>query len=470
MVLCIPFFLITSIYCNSDNTPFDSFFKDKTMRVDFFHSGNSTEEHFAIDKILSDGKWPGNKSYTIDDLDLGVYKFEIFDKETGTLIFSQGYTCIYEEWESTTEAKKQWGTFHESLRFPWPKKPIKISVLKRNKQNLFIEKWNTEADPNSHCVNPTDRINTNNIITIMENGPADKKVDIIILGDGYTKDEMKKFRKDIDRLLTAFFNTEPFKSRKPDFNIRAIETPSDSSGVTRPNFDVYKRSPLSVQYSIFDSERYALTYDNRTVRDIASAVPYDFMWILINEKNYGGGGIYKLYATTAVDTAFSDYIFIHEFGHHFAALTDEYYTSQVSYELDNKITVEPWEPNITALLDKNNLKWKNLVKPGTPIPTPWNKEEFDSYSNSIQSERQKLRDEKAQEEEMNVLLLGEKQKEAEMVSKMKYKDEVGAFEGAGYYYKGMYRPCIDCIMFTRNIKFCPVCQQAIIKVINRYSR
>jgi hypothetical protein len=194
------------------------------------------------------------------------------------------------------------------------------------------------------------------------------------------------------------------------------------------------------------------------------------MYVLINERVYGGGGIYNLYASVAVDNAFSDYIFIHEFGHHFASLADEYYTSQVSYELDGKITLEPYEPNITALLDKDNLKWKDLVKPGTPIPTPWDKQEFDTYSISIQNERQRLRDTRAKEEEMEALMLGEKAKEAEMMSRMKYKDEVGAFEGAAYYAKGMYRPSVDCIMFTRNIKFCPVCQRAINRVIDRYTR
>ncbi|MCP5049087.1 MAG: peptidase M64, partial [bacterium] len=266
-----------------------------------------------------------------------------------------------------------------SIRFPWPKNPVKVILNKRDKQNRFVKIWNTEIDPGSRQVTPADLIHTNKIFTIMENGPAEKKVDIVILGDGYRKEEMKKFHDDAKRLSSALFSVEPYRSRKPDFNVRAVATPSPVSGVNRPHPGVFKRTPLTVHYSSFDSERYALTYDNRKVRDAASAVPYEFMMIFINERTYGGGGIYKLYATLSVDNAFSVYLMIHEFGHHFAALADEYYTSQVSYEMSDTVTVEPWESNVTALLDKNNLKWKHLVKQGTPLPTPWGKEEYEKY-------------------------------------------------------------------------------------------
>lgn len=466
VILLIP---ITSIQgANSGNINFDDHFNDRTMRLDYFHSGNAAEEHFAVDRILSDGKWTGSKTILIDTLNLGKYRFDIIDKQSNVLLYSWGFASIYGEWETTGEAKKQWGTFHESIRFPWPKKTVKVVLKKRDNQNQMAEIWNTEVDPFSRRVTPADLINTYNIFTIMENGPAEKKVDLVVLGDGYTKEEMAKFRKDAKRLIAALFSVEPYKSRQADFNVRAVETPSPVSGVSRPHPGVFKRTPLSVHYSSFDSERYALTYDNRRVRDIASAVPYEFMIILINERTYGGGGIYKLYAALAVDNAFSDYLIIHEFGHHFAGLADEYYTSQVSYEVDGNVTVEPWEPNITALPDKDNFKWKDLVKPGTPVPTPWHKKEFDAYSMSIQEERQRLRKAKAKEEELEALFQRQREKESEMIAKMKYAGKVGAFEGAGYLAKGMYRSSINCIMFTRDLKFCPVCQRSLSRVIDQY--
>lgn len=468
VIMTIPFACIQG--ADSDNVSFAVHFEDKTMRLDYFHSGNSEQEHFAVDRIISDGKWAGSKARLIDDLNLGLYQFEIIAKENNVLLYSEGFASIFGEWQTTGEAKKEWGAFHESIRFPWPKNTVRVVVKKRDSQNRFVEIWNTEIDPGSRRVTPADIIHTNNIFTLMENGPADKKVDIVVLGDGYTKEEMQKFHSDTQRLIGAMFSVEPYKSRKLDFNVRAVETPGSVSGVSRPHFGVFKRTPLSVHYSSFDSERYALTYDNRTVRDVASAVPYESMIILINERTYGGGGIYGLYAAMAADNAFSDYLIIHEFGHHFAGLADEYYTSQVSYELDSKITVEPWEPNVTALLDKDNFKWKDLVKPGTPIPTPWDKESFDTYSISIQKERQRLREIRANEEVMEALFQKEKEKEIEMFSKMKYSGTAGAFEGASYFSKGMYRSAINCIMFTRDLTFCPVCQRSISRVIDRYTK
>ena len=241
------------------------------------------------------------------------------------------------------------------------------------------------------------------------------------------------------------------------------------SGVNRPHHGVFKRTPLSVSYSAFDSERYALGYDNRTIRDVASAVPYEFMVILLNERTYGGGGIYNLYTTVAADNMFSNYIMVHEMGHHMAALADEYYTSSVSYEMP-EITVEPYETNVTALLDKNNLKWKDLVEEGTPIPTPWNKEEFDAFGYRIQHERDSIRKNLLPETVMEGLFVRQMNAENEYFDKEEYKGKVGAFEGANYYQKGMYRSQLDCIMYTRHQVFCEVCRRSISDVIDQYSR
>jgi hypothetical protein len=316
-------------------------------------------------------------------------------------------------------------------------------------------------------VNPADLTHSNKVDIISENGPAEGKVDIVILGDGYSKTEMDKFRKDASRLSGYLMNAEPFISHRKEFNIRAIETPGESSGVNKPHHGVFKRTPLTVHYSSFDSERYALSYDNRTIRDIASQVPYDLMVIMVNERTYGGGGIYNLYTTVSADNKFSEYIMIHEMGHHMAALADEYYTSAVSYEIP-QVKVEPWETNITALLDKNNLKWKDLLKEGTPLPTPWNKDEFDKFGYSIQKERDSLRNAGVAEIFMEDLFTRQMETENKFFANEQYRDMVGAFEGAGYLAKGLYRPQIDCIMYTRHLRFCKVCSRSIENVISQY--
>lgn len=459
----------TVIAINKGDVDFNIYFVEKTMRLDYFHTGNSKEEKFAVDKVLSDGTWGGSKKILIDKLELGPYFFEVLDKESNVLLYSRGFANVFGEWQTIPEADQQWGTFHESLRFPWPKKPVTILMKKRDAQNKFQTIWTTNIDPSYRQVNYSDIIHAEKVDVIVENGPAQEKLDIVILGDGYSIKEMEKFRNDAKRLSNVLLNSEPFKSQSKNINIRAVETPAEQSGVNKPHHGVFKRTPLSVSYSAFDSERYALTYDNKTVRDVASAVPYEFMVILVNERTYGGGGIYNLYTTVAADNKFSDYIMVHEMGHHMAALADEYYTSAVSYEIP-EITVEPWEPNVTALFDKNNLKWKDLVENGTPIPTPWNKSEFDAHGYSIQKERDSLRAAHVPENIMEDLFTRQMNKENEFFSTEKFRDKVGAFEGANYNAKGMYRSQLDCIMYTRHQVFCKVCQRSIVNVIDQYSK
>jgi len=450
------------------NVDFSQYFTAKTMRFDYFHTGNATGEMFAPDRTVSDGPWAGSKTILIDPLKLGPYLFEITDKETGILLYSRGFASVFGEWQTIPEASEGYGTFHESLRFPWPLKPVNIIMKKRDAASNFQEIWHTSIDPLSRKVNPSDIIHNEIVNVIYDRGPATEKVDIVILGDGYTSLEMEKFRKDAKRMADVLLNHEPFLTRQKDISVRAIETPSAISGVNRPHPGVFKRTALSTHYGSFDSERYVLAYDNRTIRDIASAVPYEFMVILINERTYGGGGIYNLYTTVSVDNKFGEYIMVHEFGHHCGALADEYYTSSVAYEIP-AIKVEPWEPNITALFDKDNLKWKDLVEAGTPIPTPWNKEPFDQFGYRIQQERDSLRAAKVPEEVMEALFMRQMKQEDEFFAREQYRDQVGAFEGAGYIAKGLYRSQIDCIMYTRHMQFCKVCRRSIEDVIDLYT-
>lgn len=452
----------------SSNVNYKQYFTTETMRVDYFHTGTSTEEHFSLDRILNDGAWAGSETVLIDELNRGLYFYKITDTLTNTLLYSRGFASVFGEWQSIGDPS--WGTFHESLRFPWPKLPVRLTIEKRDARNNFSVIWSMVIDPKSRIVNPSVLKSLYKTFPFIENGKAANHVDIVILGDGYTAAEMAKFHKDVATLTDELFTVEPFKSRKADFNVRAVETPSATSGVNKPHPGVFSRTPLSLSYGAFDSERYALSYDNRTIRDVAASVPYDYMFILINERTYGGGGIFNLYSTVAADNKFSRYIFVHEFGHSFAALADEYYTSDVSYQTP-AITVEPWEPNVTALLDPANLKWKELIKPGTPVPTPWGKTEFDNFSYGIQKERRALRAANVPEEQMEALFEREKKASLEMFGKNKYKDATGAFEGGNYMQFGIYRSALDCIMFTRNKQaFCPACTKAISEVIDMYAK
>jgi hypothetical protein len=450
---------------------FDTAFTGGTMRVDYFHSGGMGQEIVALDRVVSDGAWAGSRTRLLDDLNLGKYLFEVIDRETNRPIYSRGFASIYGEWETTPEYKRMHRTFGESLRFPWPKAPVQVVLKKRDRDNSFHEFWSTVIDPNSRFVNRADPPKAGNVWTLFESGPPAQKVDILLISEGYTAAQMPKFRADAKRLVDALFAVEPFRSRKSDFNVRGLELPSTQAGVNRPHVGSFRRTPISAEYNIFDSERYLLTLDNRGFRDAVSSAPYEFIEILANEAQYGGGGIFNDQATTSVDTGFAEYVFVHEFGHHFAALADEYYTSDVAYETGAADLPEPWEPNITALKDPDRLKWRDLVEPGTPIPTPWDKAEYETHSRETQARRRALLAKKVPEAEVDALFREQLAWDSKFLSSMKYSGKVGAFEGAGYEAKGLYRPEADCIMFTRDrVGFCRVCRRAIERVIDLYAR
>ena len=452
-------------------TSFTTLFLDRTMRVDYFHTGGQGDEIVSLDTVVADGAWAGSRTRLRDSTNLGKYLFAVIDSATNQVIYSRGFASLYGEWETTGEAPGLHRTFHESLRFPWPRRPFQVVLKKRGANQAFHEIWSTVIDPDSRFVNPADLPAAGTVRAVLQNGPPVRKVDLVLLADGYTASEMPKFRADAQRLLDALFAEEPFSSRQSDFNVWAIELPTAEPGVNRPHVGSFRRNPVGTTYNIFDSERYMLTLDNRRLRDVLSAAPYEFVEILVNEKQYGGGGIYNFQATTAVDTAFAEYVFVHEFGHHFAALADEYYTSPVAYETGGAEHPEPWEPNVTALHDPSRLKWRDRVENGTPLPTPWDKDRYEEHAREIRQRRQALIDRKAPEAEFDALFREQQASETPLLASMEYAGRVGAFEGAAYEARGLYRPAIDCIMFSRNkVGFCPVCRQTIERVIDLYSR
>jgi hypothetical protein len=445
----------------------------QTMRVDYYHTGDASQEVFSIDRVVIEPlPWPGNPSQALDTSNLGKYFFEVRDAKSKELLFSRGFASIYGEWETTDEAKSIKRTFQESLRFPAPAAPVTITLKKRDPKNVFQDVWTTTVDPADMFVDRSKPVAPAPLITIQKSGEPENRVDFLILGDGYTAAEAKKFEADARRLTEVLFATSPFKENRRNFNVWALSPPAAESGISRPSTGIYRDSPVGATYDAFGSERYVLTFDNRALRRAAQFAPYEFIEVLVNGRTYGGGGIFNLYSTVAADNAFGNYVFVHEFGHHFAALADEYYTSDVAYGPAGD-RVEPWEPNVTALLDVSTLKWRHLVSPfanETPIPTPWNKQEFEAYSREIQKRRAQLRKDKRPEEEMEALFKEELAHEQKMFAAEKYFGRVGAFEGAMYEARGYYRPEIDCIMFSRSDKFCRVCREAIERIIKMYSR
>jgi hypothetical protein len=445
-----------------------------TVRLDYTHSGNALSEQYAIERVLIEPlPWPGDMGQPFDDSNRGNNRVEVADAKTGDLLYSRGFSTVFGEWKTTEEAGKVSRGFHESVRFPKPDRPVRVRILKRDERNQFSVAWSVEVDTDGQdvvrkqapaLVKPELRP-----IPVKVSGPSPHKVDLLILGDGYTQPEIKKFEADARRLAKHLFEVSPFKERANDFNVWAMAVPTQESGISRPSTGVHHASTLGTRYDIFGSERYVLTLDNRALRDIAQYAPYEFIEILVNNDTYGGGGIFGQFSTAAAGNDWANYLFVHEFGHHFAGLADEYYTSPVAYQ-SSAARMEPWEPNVTALRDPAKLKWKQHVQAGTPLPTPWPKAEYEDYSRAYQKRRAALRAANRPESEMSALFKEDLEHSNALFARAGYRKAIGAFEGANYEASGYYRPAMQCIMFDRSEQFCPVCQDGISEIIDLYAR
>jgi hypothetical protein len=440
-----------------------------TMRVDYFHSGNHDTELFSLDQVVIEPlPWMGNMAQPLDKTSRGKYLFEIVDPASGHIAWSRSFSSIYGEWETTGEARRINRSFHESVRFPAQKSVFELVMKKRGPGNRFVEVWRIELDPEDVLVHRESAMFAEYVVAIHESGDPATRVDLLLMGDGYTAEEQENFLTKARELTEILFATSPFKERKNDFNIWAVAPPAAESGVSRPSTNTFRDSPIGTTYDAFRSERYILTFDNKSMRRIASSAPYDFIEILTNTEVYGGGGIYGLFSTAAANSEWAPYLFVHEFGHHFAGLADEYYTSSVAYEAPAEIT-EPYEPNVTALLDPNNLKWKHHVAPDTPLPTAWPKQAFEEHSIAYQEKRREMRAANVPEEKMNALFRSNQEHVETLFGKSGQKGVVGAFEGGNYQAEGYFRSEQNCLMFTRTEAFCAVCAEAIEKVIDEYT-
>ncbi len=477
------FLILSGLLISQAPGNFDDFFIDKTMRIDYFHIGDAKEEMDTVDQIYQQRIWAGSKRHLIDDFNNGRYYVKILDLSSGKLLYSRGFDSYFSEYKTTDLALKGVKrTFHESALVPYPRNKVTFRLEVRDRKNILRPLFSQEIDPSSIDIIKEKPERGIKVYEVLKNGNPHQKVDLAFIAEGYRIEEETKFQSDLKRFTDILFSQEPFTSYKDRFNVYGVLNPSADSGCDEPRRGIFKNTALNATFNSLGSERYLLTEDNRSLRDIAAAVPYDVLVILINHKRYGGGGIYNFYCTLTVDNQWHKYLVLHEFGHSLAGLGDEYYTSAVAYSEFYPRGVEPTEPNITALLDPQNLKWKDLISAGIEIPTPWEKEEFDRMDMAYQEIRRKINAKIARmrregtadseiekiEEKAEQLSRKHANKVDEYLSQSKFKNKVGAFEGAGYSAEGLYRPMLDCMMFTKGEKpYCKVCEKAIIRVIEK---
>ncbi len=416
ILLFIPIFTFAQI-------DFEKYFENKSMRFDFLLGGNNKEVTVFPEQIKQEPYWAGSKKNLSDQFNYGSYRFRVFDLNSDSLIFSKGFSTLFQEWQTTAEAKEINKTFYQAAIFPFPKKKIRLEIEARQWEGNFKTIYQTEIDPKDYFI-LNETTSQYKSIEIIKNGDPENKVDLVILAEGYTSFELYKFVEDAKRVTQYLFDAEPFKSEKINFNVTAVLTPSIESGTDIPGDDIYKNTHFNSSFYTFDVARYLTISDMKSVYDAAAVVPYDHIYVLVNTERYGGGGFYNFVSVCTADNKLTAKVFVHEFGHGFAGLGDEYYNSSVAYEDFYNLKIEPWEPNLTTLVDFES-KWKSMVADSVSIPTP---------------------------------------------RKEKYNKTVGVYEGGGYMKKGIYSPFIDCRMKSNNTReFCPVCEEAIREVIRFYS-
>lgn len=405
---------------------FDKWFSNSAVRVDYYHWGSAQTEEIAIDSVSIEGEWPGSLTNLTNAPDYGKYRFKVLDVASGESIFEGGYCTLFGEWQTTGEAGKVKRVFHESVRFPLPHKLFRLEIFSRNKKGKMKLVFTQEVDPGSHLVRGHAAVPETETVVMHDAGPAHTTLDVVIIADGYARAHQEKARRDLDRYAQVLLESPPFDRHKGRISVRGVITVSRRSGPDEPRKGLHPSPVSGTTFNTFDSARYLTTLDNATMRDLAATVPYDTVFIMVNSSRYGGAGIYNFFSVFVSDNEYDEYVFIHEFGHGFGGLGDEYYSSSVAYSEFYPAGVEPWEPNVTAILHgPKKVKWKEQLTPGVALPTP----EEDQYAGMV-----------------------------------------GVFEGAGYAAKGLYRPALDCKMFSKKrLDFCPVCMRAVEQMIRFYT-
>lgn len=405
---------------------FDHWFINRTLRVDYSFVGTDKEADLSLIELVSSPGWWGRRHH-LDSLALrGNGQITMQDAASGDTIYRMSFSSLFQEWQTTEEATRVRRSFENVYLLPFPKRPADVSVELLDNRGAVKASLHHRVDPSDILIRRTDSLPAASHRYITRGGTPDDCIDVAIVAEGYTETEMEAFYADARAATEAIFAHEPFKSLKGRFNVVAVATPSAESGVSRPKQGSWRRTAFGSHFDTFYSDRYLTTLRLRTLHDALAGIPYEHIIILANTDQYGGGGIYNSYVLSSTRHAQFLPVVVHEFGHSFAALADEYaYDDEYSPMYPDGI--EPWEQNITTLT-RFDAKWADLVPAGTPVPTPPVKSDDGRFS------------------------------------------KVGLFEGAGYRSRGVYRPCTDCRMRTNTApEFCPVCRRAIERLVRYYT-
>ncbi len=402
---------------------FDTWFQPKALRFDFSIGGDAATQTVYAGRMREEPHWAGPRNGLISPFNFGEYACRIYDKASGKLLFTTGFSSLFLEWRTTAEAGITRREYPHSLSFPYPKAPVRFELLQRNRTTMAFEPlFSTEIEPSSKFIE-RGKLNDFAITRILYNGNPASHLDLVFVAEGYTESQQAQFIADANKFADYLFSVEPYSNLKSRFNIWAVGAISKESGTDNPGRNEWKNTALNSTFYTFDVERYLTTPSFTAIRDAVSETPVDAVYVIVNTDKYGGGGIYNFYGLSAARNDRSFPVFVHELGHSLVGLGDEYFSSEVAYQDFYNLKTEPWEPNLTTLVDFG-AKWRHLLDASTPIPTP-------------DTETHRLR--------------------------------TGVFEGGGYVAKGVYRPAFNCRMKSNEAEFCEVCREAIEKTVNFYA-
>ena len=453
---------------------FDQYFEDATLRLDYIFAGNVNTQHIYLQELMKQDKWAGRKNRLAEKFLNGNGQLTVKDHATQQVIYVWTFSTLFQEWLQYDEAKHVDKAFETSYNIPFPKQPIDVTITLTNNHQAVVAEMTHTVDPKDILIR---KIGDNGIpfhyvwkgqgsddkAKPVRNEPRNGKgrdytaseydpfegvnitdcIDLAIVAEGYTPAQMGKFYHDCERAVEALFAWEPFKSLKSRFNVVAVASPSQEAGPTVPHQGVWHLTPAGSHYDTFYTDRYLMSQDMHKIYDILSGVPFEHIMVLVNSDTYGGGGIYNQVTFSTSDHSTFKEVFVHEFGHSYGGLADEYAYDDMDSEWYPADT-EPWEPNITTLKDFD-AKWADLMPKKQPIPTPLDPKvpDFKKIDKN---------DAKAME------------------ALNKCTQVVGVFEGAGYQSKGCYRPAQECRMKINEVEdFCPVCTRAIIRITDFYT-
>lgn len=422
---------------------FNKHFSDSTLRLDYVFAGNNKEQHIYVDELVSFKGWAGRRHRLSELPLLGNGQITVTVPESGEVIYKHSFSTLFQEWQSTEEAASSYKSFENSFLMPYPKHPVDVTVT-------LIDTHHKVTGRLTHRVNPSDilirRVEKSEMpykYIGPKGDPADK-IDVAFVAEGYTEDEMPMFYAHCETAVKAILDHEPFKSLSKRFNFIAVASPSVDSGVSIPGQNIWLDTATGSHFDTFYSSRYLTTLHIKKLHDVLAGLPYEHIIILANTENYGGGGIYNSYTLTAARHSTFGPVVVHEFGHSFGGLADEYYYDD-QYETQYPADTEPWEPNITTLVDFQS-KWADMLPKDCKIPDT-------SYYDGAAT--------------MKLLRSGDRKA---LSPKNDIYNKIGVYEGAGYSSKGVYRPVHECRMKINEAPiFCPVCKRSLDRLIRFYT-